>query len=137
VAVEILEHGNGSVRFPPRRLPENDAPRAHRLVVGPEIIRMEEQEDASAGLVAHLRKLLVRGSLGEQDTRLGRAWRGHQNPSLLPIERLVRNQREAELAGEIADRLVIVADEKSHVSDMLAHGIRSATRAIVRGPCST
>jgi hypothetical protein len=52
IAVEIGEHRNRAVGFMARLFLEKHALRQHRLVVAGEIIRLQEQKDAAASLVA-------------------------------------------------------------------------------------
>src|SRR5262245_18079449 len=52
VAVEVEEHGDRAVPLPPRLLGEPNAARRHVVVVAPEVVGLEEEEDPSAGLVA-------------------------------------------------------------------------------------
>src|SRR4029077_5988544 len=47
VPIEILKHGNRSIRLITRRPAEVHPARCHGAVVAPEIIRVQEQENAS------------------------------------------------------------------------------------------
>ena len=57
----IIEHDHPAVAFLPRRLGEADAVGVHMPVLGPEVVGVQEQGDAAAGLVADVRRLLRGG----------------------------------------------------------------------------
>ena len=63
IAVEVGEHRHRAVGLVARRLPELDAALKHRRMVAGEIVRLQEQEDAAAGLVADRRDAPRRSSL--------------------------------------------------------------------------
>ena len=60
VAVQVFEDGDDSVGFFARVLQEFHIARVHCVVVAPEIVGVEEQENAAAGLIADATQLLGR-----------------------------------------------------------------------------
>ena len=65
VAVEVLEHGDLAVGLLGRRADEADALGGEVGIVAPEIVGLQEQEDAPARLVADEGLLLRRRGAGE------------------------------------------------------------------------
>src|SRR5262245_1765592 len=65
IAVEVGEHSNGAVGFMPWRLLEDDAFGLHGRMVTGEVVGLQEEENAAAGLVADPRALLGILRLGE------------------------------------------------------------------------
>lgn len=62
VAIEVLEYGHDAIRFVARRLDEPDAPLCVGEVVTSEVVCFEEQEYATATLVAYSFTLPVTNS---------------------------------------------------------------------------
>jgi hypothetical protein len=58
VAVGVGEHHRAAVRFLARLLGKPDAARLHTAVVVPEIVGVQEQEDAPPGLIPDVGQLL-------------------------------------------------------------------------------
>src|SRR5688572_13902115 len=69
VAVEVLEDHDGAVRLPSGCLDESDPTSGQPLVVPLEVVRLEEQEDTAAGLIADPGHLLRRSGTGEEQAR--------------------------------------------------------------------
>src|SRR5262245_41939395 len=107
VAVEILEHSDGAVRFVARRLEEIDAGGKERLVVAREVIRLKEEADASTGLVPDPRRLFLPARLGKEQGGPVAA-RRDDDPALAFALRLVGDELEAERTAIIDDGLVVV-----------------------------
>ncbi len=117
----------------PRLLVERDAAGEEGGVVAGEIVGLEEEADAAAGLVAdpgHLRGAL---GLGEQQPRaaLGR----DHDPALATAEIGIGEKREAETFGVPGDRPVIVVDDKRDGGDARSgHGVlQEAATAKIAG----
>src|SRR5262249_36499627 len=98
-----------------RRSDEYDSLRDVRVVVAPEIIGAQEQEYASAGLVADAGRLLGADALRQQQTRFSRTRWGDDHPALLLFgNRPVLDDRKAEHSDVKGQRLVVVANDQSH-----------------------
>ena len=82
-------------------------------MVGGEVIGVEEQPDATAGLIADGRPL-GRSCRNREDERRAAGVRRYPHPPRLRRERRVLDQREAEVVHVVGDRLVVVVDEQGH-----------------------
>src|SRR6478609_1764353 len=67
VAVEVAEHGDGTVWFLARLFRKCDTMSCHMMVVAPEIARIQKEGNAIAGLVADVIRLIGGGGFGEQN----------------------------------------------------------------------
>jgi hypothetical protein len=100
VAVEVLEDCHGAVGVGGGRADEAHAPRAEGAIVAPEVVRLEEQENAPARLVADEGLLLRRGGAGKEegDAAGAGAGRGDEHPAFVLLGLIaVGDEGEAEL----------------------------------------
>ena len=106
VSIPVGEHGHRAVCLVPRLLLELDTPAHVVPVVAPEIVRRQEEEHAPTRLAPDRGTLAFPIRLGKKQRRAspGR----HQDPSLAFRKRRVLDEREAERADEIVDRLLAV-----------------------------
>ena len=83
---------------------------------------MENQENASARLIAEARLLLGRGCLREQEARLAGGARRDHHPALRLFghERIL-DQDKAELTDKEAQSFVIITNDQRHESQRLFH----------------
>jgi hypothetical protein len=95
-----LEYRHGSIRRNAGRADEQDTGGGHSVVVPPEIVSAQEQEDAPTRLVADELGLVGRRGACEQQRRVAGARRRHYHPALVLL-RLVRvlDQGEAKRLG--------------------------------------
>src|SRR5690348_17300800 len=83
VAVEVLEDRNGAIGCL-LRLPDESYPaRSHRVVITPEIVGLEKQEDAAAGLVPDCGDLGQGRCARQEERRAGRTGRRHDHPAFV------------------------------------------------------
>src|SRR5688500_19873776 len=87
VAVQVLEHRHRTVRFDLRLAAELHADRDHAVVVTPEVVGIEKEEDATAGLVADRVFLLRVRRSREQQRWPTRARRRNAHPALVLLDR--------------------------------------------------
>lgn len=66
IAVQIFENGHGAIIGRFGRAHKFNPPGYHRLVISPEIIRFQEQEDPPPALIADKAFLIRIGRLGQQ-----------------------------------------------------------------------
>ena len=95
VAVEILEDGDRAVRFMAWRLEEFDVVGEHSRVVAPEVVGMEEEEDAAAALMADRTSLLGCGGFGEQEAGATGVGRRDEEPALVIAEGRIFDDAES------------------------------------------
>ena len=86
VAVEVFEDGYGAVGFLARGFEEADAAGLVGFVVAPEVIGVEKEEDAAAGLVADGEGLFGRVGFGEEESGAGRIGGSYKKPALVAGE---------------------------------------------------
>src|ERR1700739_3858140 len=123
IAVEVFENGYGAVGFVARDFKEFDVSGLHAAVITVEVIGVEEEEDAAAGLVTDVSGLFGSGGLGEEQGGTGGAGRGgDEGPRFGIGEGGGFVDVEAEGLGEEGEGFVVVADEEGDVSDGLRHG---------------
>jgi hypothetical protein len=113
VAIQVLEYSHRAVWLGTRRLHESHASRPHPLVVSCEVVRVQEQEDPSARLVADSSSLFVGGGTGEKQACI-RSWRRNDYPPLAMTERRIFEDLEPESVHIEGNRLVVLADDKGH-----------------------
>jgi len=106
----------------PRLFHEMDAMRFHPPVVSLEIVRVQEEEHAATRLVSNTRSLFGVRSFRQQQLRLVCARRRDTHEALFSGERRVLDEDEAEFLRIPSDRLVVVANHKSHMG--YVHGNR-------------
>ena len=91
-------------------------------MVAPEIVSMEEKEDAAACLIANAGVLCGGGRLGEQKSWAGRTNWSDQEPALIFREGCVFDDAEAESLGKESEGFVVIAHQQRDASERLAHG---------------
>src|SRR4051812_37365845 len=79
IAVQVLEHGHGAVGRLLGLADEAHTLRAHRLIVAPEVVGLQEQEHAAARLIADECLLLGRRGAGKEDGRRSLASAGRRD----------------------------------------------------------
>ena len=121
VAVKIFEDDDGAVGFFARRFEETDAARLVGLVFAPEVVGVEKEKDAAAGLIANGEGLLGSVGFGEEKSGAAGIWRSDEDPAFVVRERGVLEQVEAEFLRVEFERFIVVADDNSQVSDGLRH----------------
>src|SRR5271154_5211916 len=118
----VQEHRDQTVRLASRRFKEPYAARAHRLVVAPEVVGVNEKADPSPGLIAKTDALSVIAR-NRKHQRRTRAPRGcDHDPAFLGPEGRVFKNHEAEDVAKEAEAVVIVGDKNGHRGDRLDHG---------------
>jgi len=112
VAVEVFEDGDGAVGFLAGGFEETDAAGLVCFVIAPEVVGVEEEEDAAAGLVADGEGLF--GSVGFREEKGGAAGigRSDQEPALVAGEWSVLKKLEAEFLGVELESFIVVADDE-------------------------
>src|SRR5262249_50817067 len=119
-------------RRDPRRPPRRHKPRVVALLrtarlqppcaqVALKVIRLQEQEDSSSGLVADACRLGWTVRPSQQQGGAGGARRAQDDPALAAAERRVFAQLEAEGLREEGDCFVIVCDQETDEGQMLLH----------------
>ena len=87
---------------------------------------MQEQEDATAGLVADAGYLFIIRGLRQQDLCVPRARRSYEDLALVAALAVFRwrifDEFEAKTLREEGDGFVIVTDDQSNMADSLMHG---------------
>jgi hypothetical protein len=110
-------------------------------VIGREVVRLQEQEDTAAGLVADSLPLPLRGGAGEKERGARRAARPDDDPPLAAAERRVLDELEAQHAAEVGDRVVVVGnddrdsgDSSRHETTLSSSLARAGVAQMVRAP---
>ena len=111
VAVEVFEDGDGAVGFLAGRFEEMDAAGLVGFVVAPKVVGVEEEKNATAGLIADGEGLL--GSIGFRQEKSGATGvrRCHEKPAFVVRERRVLEKLEAEFSREELESFLVVADK--------------------------
>lgn len=122
ISIQIFEDGDGAVGLFFGLADEFDLVCLEGAIVAPEVVGMEEEEDAASGLVADARGLLGRGGAGEQQVGSGGAGGSDEDPALAVAHIGVFEEPEAEDVGVVGEGFVVVADDESDVSEGLGHG---------------
>ena len=91
------------------------------LVIAPEVIGMEKEKNAAAGLVADGEGLFGSGGFGEEESGPAGFRGSDENPTLVVGEWSVLEEVEAEFLGVELESLIVVADDNGEVSDGLGH----------------
>jgi hypothetical protein len=112
VAVKIFEDRDGAVGFFARRLKETDAARLVGLVFAPEVVGVEKEKDAAAGLIANGAGLFGSGGFGKEKSGAAGFWRSDEDPALVVGERSVLEQVEAEFLRVELKSLIVVANDE-------------------------
>lgn len=115
LAVKVIEDGDGAVGFAAGCFAKNHSGGEEGGVVAVKVVGEEEKGDGAAGLRAHRGDLAGGAGAGEEQAggggRMGGAGRGEEHPAFFGRERRVLDDREAKFAGELENRLVVVADQ--------------------------
>lgn len=90
-------------------------------MIGGEVARVKEEEDAAAGLAANALALLT-DRAGEEQPRALPVTRRHHHPTLAGAHVRILHDPEAEGVPVKGDRFVVVADEKAHEGEAFGHG---------------
>ena len=101
VAVEVLEHGNDAVILFAWGFQELHAVAGHGAVIAPEIVGLQKESHAPAGLVADTRVLGLVAGLGQQQS--GFAATARSEPEIHPTvawEKLRALAQGAEIASK-------------------------------------
>src|SRR5438445_11623270 len=96
----------------PRRFVKGDALIEHMAMIALEIVRVQKQEYATAGLVADARTLFFRRRFGEQQRRPPAVVRRDEHPALAAAEIGVADKVETQAAPVPPDRLPVIAHDK-------------------------
>jgi len=115
---------------------EMDAGCPHPCVIPIEIIRVQEQGNPPAGLIAYTSLLACGRSAGEQEWRFTVAVRSYNDPALPGVKTIVLDQLEAESSHVEGDGLVVVLDEngdESKVGHRLSAGYGSGVQGSSAG----
>ena len=102
-------------------LDEPHAGSRHARMIALEIIRLEEQEDPTSGLVTDACCLGRADRPRKQQARTAAASRAHDYPALAAAKGGVFAELEVESTGEEGDRFVIVRDHESNKGETLSH----------------
>jgi hypothetical protein len=113
VAVEVFEDGDGAVGFLAGGLEETDAAGLVGLVIAPEVVGVEEEENAAAGLIADGEGLLGRVGFCEEKGGAAGIGRGDEEPAFVAGERSVLEELEAEFLGVELQGFVVISDDES------------------------
>src|SRR6202012_512996 len=89
IAVKILEHDDGAVFLVARLFDEPDAMRSHRAMIAPEIVGVDEQKNASTGLITDAAGLHFVDGLGKQQRRAAVSGGSDDDPAFTRAARLV------------------------------------------------
>ena len=114
VAVEVAEDRDGAVVLVTRRLEKLYPARDEGPVVAREIVRVEKQKHAPAGLVAHRGEFGGVFRLGQEQAAALRPrprWRD-DHPALARSARRVLDEPKPEGAGVVGNGFVVVADDE-------------------------
>ncbi len=122
VAIEVFEDGDGAVSLLARSFEETDAARLIGFVVAPEVVGVEKEEYAAAGLIADGEGLLRSCGFCQEKSGAVGTGRSDEEPALVAGERSVLKQAEAEFLGEELDGFIVIANNESQVRDGLGHG---------------
>jgi len=122
VAIEVFEDGDGAVSLLARSLEETDAAGLIGFVVAPEVVGVEKEEYAAAGLIADGEGLLRSCGFCQEKSGAVGTGRSDEEPALVAGERSVLKQAEAEFLGEELDGFIVIANNESQVRDGLGHG---------------
>ena len=121
VPVEVFEDGGGAIGFLAGSFEETDAARLVSFVIAPEVVGVEEEEDAAAGLVADGEGLFVSVGFGEEKCGAAGIGRSDEEPAFVAGKRSVLEEVEAEFLRVEPESFVIVADNEGQVSNGLRH----------------
>lgn len=137
VAVEVVEDGDHAEGFVAWLFDEVDSGGEEAGVVACEVVRVEEEEDATSALASDGGDLGVAGGPSEEEagvTHVGPGW-GDDDPAFAVGERRVLEEFEAEPGGEPVDGFVVVADEEGELGE--AEHVRVSGEAGGKAPPGT
>src|SRR5262245_23786228 len=127
IAVQIDKDSNRAILLLARLLREPHPARLHLAVIPPEVIRLEKQENTSAGLIADPRCLFLSRRTRQDKGRPSSA-RADDDPPFPAAQRSILHDRESQALREVFDCLVILADEQSNRRDLLPHRARPPSK---------
>lgn len=122
VAVEVFKNGHHAVILLFGRTDELNSFFNHLVVVAPEVVGVEKEEDPTASLVADEGFLLMLGGARQQQ-RGARGIRRRDNHPAFILLRLVGvfNQREMQLLRVKGNGFVVITHDQGNVHDGLFH----------------
>ena len=112
VAVKVFKDGDCAVGFLARGFEETDATGLIRVIVAPEIVGVQKEKDAAAGLVADGEGLFGGNGFGKEERGSTGIGGSDQEPALVAGERGVLEAVEAEFLREEFEGLVVIADNE-------------------------
>ena len=112
VAVKVFKDGDCAVGFLARRFEETDATGSIRVIVAPEIVGVQKEKDAAAGLVADGEGLFRGTGFGKEERGSTGIGGSDQEPALVAGERGVLEAVEAEFLREEFEGFVVIADNE-------------------------
>lgn len=121
ISVEVFEDSDSAVGFFAWSGGEFYSAFLYRLVVPPEVVGMQEEKDASTGLVPDSGSLFRRSSARQQKRCAVRMRRCYQNPAFPVLELSIFNQYKPKNTGEVGQGFVIIANYESDIADFLRH----------------
>ena len=121
-AERVGEHGDGSIRFAPRRLEKAHAPLSKGFGVAPKIVGLEKIADPPARGLADRPALAFVNGLGENEACAALALGGDNDPPLARAEINVLNEGEAERAAKPGDGLVVFGDHERDRGEAAGQG---------------
>jgi hypothetical protein len=123
VPVQILENGDCAVGLFLGFADEFNLSRDEGAVVAPEVVSVQEEEYAAAGLVSDACDLFRSGRLCEEDARRVGTGGRYEDPALTCTQIRVFEEMESENIGVEGDGLIVVANHDRDVCEVLRHGL--------------
>jgi hypothetical protein len=112
IAVEVFEDGDGAVGFLARGFEETDAAGLVSLVIAPEVVGVEEEKDAAAGLIANGEGLFRSVGFSKEKSCAAGIGRSNEEPAFVVGKGSVLEQAEAEFLRVELESFVVVADNE-------------------------
>ena len=131
ISIQVFEDGDSAVGLFFGLADEFDLVCLEGLVIAPEVVGVEEEEDTAPGLVADAGGLLGCSSTGEEQIGSGGAGGSDKDPAFAGAHVGVFEEAEAEDVGVVGDGFVVVADNEGDVGEGLGHG--GIVRAVPSG----
>ena len=132
VAIQVLKYNHCSIRFISRLLQKADSVHLHRFIIAPEIVRVEKQEDAPAGLISNMGFLLGCHCLRQQQTCLTETGWGYRYPAFASAHVCILDQPETKFFSVERDCLIVIAHKQGNCTDGLFHGLITTARGVLR-----